>query len=101
MALRKFSASVFRAAICSPPGRESGEVGDGFDSAWMSSVATTVVASADDRFGTSLSCGKCYCAGDALSACFGIVAAVASIVVECVSNIPPINCMRFPGELLG
>ena len=54
----KISASVLRAAICSPPGRESGKVGDGMDNVWMRSVAAMAVASVEDRFGISLSCGK-------------------------------------------
>ena len=58
MALRNISASVFRAAICSPLERESGEVGDGLDSPWMSLVVATAMASAEDRFGISLSCRK-------------------------------------------
>ena len=41
---------------------------------------------------------KIYCAGGALSACFGNVAAVASLVVGSVVYIPAINCMGGPGE---
>ena len=43
---------------------------------------------------------KLDCAEDALGACFGDVAAVASVVVGGVANILVINCMGGPGESL-
>ena len=92
MALRNISASILRAAICSFPERESGELGDRLDSAWMSLVAATAVTSAEDRR------KQFYCAGDALSACFRNVSVVASVVVGSVAYTPAINCMGGPGE---
>ena len=58
MALRNISASVFRAAICSPPGEENGAGGAGLESTWIISVAAMTVASAEDRFGILPSCGE-------------------------------------------